>query len=52
MYWDYKLEHLKILTNRHQHTKIIENEKIHILNKRSYYNQKARLAKTEIPPSI
>ena len=30
--WDRKLEHLKIITNEHQHTKTSEDEKAHILN--------------------
>ena len=30
--WGCKLEHLKIVTNRHQHTKTSEDEKVYILN--------------------
>ena len=35
--WDCKLEHIKIITNRHQYTKATEDEEVYILNKCSYF---------------
>ena len=43
------LQHLKIVTNEHQHAKTIEDEEVYILNKCSESNCKT---KTEIPPPI